>query len=102
MNTKLQICKQTRAATAKALYDSLKKLLGNKTPISEVLLRNTWLTNIRQNKNIFPDGWYMPPVHGMTVLFGTDDEASRINISSLRPEEFWPKKESLLNRDIPN
>jgi hypothetical protein len=98
MIDKLKICKQTRQIAADALYKTLQKVFKSKEPISEVSFRDMWLSEIRKNKNIFFDGWYTPPTHGMGVLFATDDNVERLNFKSIRPEEFWPRDDIYLDR----
>lgn len=95
---KLEICKQTRKIAADALYVVLKKLLASDKPVSEVLLRDAWLAEMRKNENIFPDGWYTPPPHGMAVLFATDRDVDRVNFVNLRFEESWARDDVFLDR----
>lgn len=96
---KLEICKQTRKFTARSLHTVLKKLLATNRPISEVMFRDAWLTELRKNKNIFSDGWYDPPPHGIIVLFATDKHVTRLNFLSVRPEEKWPRDDIFLNKE---
>lgn len=96
---KLEICKQTRKIAAEALYKTLKKLFRSKKPISEVMFRDAWLMEMRKNKNIFPDGWYDPPPHGMGVLFATGSDYKRIKFQSLRIKDYWPRKDVFLNKE---
>jgi hypothetical protein len=95
---KLKICKQTRKIAADALYKTLQKVIKSKKPISEVAFRDAWLLEVRKNKNIFLDGWYTPPLHGMGVLFATDENVERLNFKSIRPKEFWPRDDIFLDR----
>lgn len=95
---KLKICKIIRQFAAKSLAIALKKLLKQKKPISEIDLRDTWLLELRKNKNIFPDGWYIPPPHGITVLFATDNNFGRMRFKSLRKEESWPRNDIFLDK----
>lgn len=97
-DTKLEICKQTRKYTADTLYKVLKDLLSQNKPISEILLRDTWLAELRKNPNIFPDGWYIPPPHGIIVLFADDQNKERVSYKTARPAENWPKDDIFLNR----
>lgn len=98
LHDKLEICKQTRKIAADALYKVLKELLASNNPISEVTLRDAWLTEMHKNKNIFPEGWYMPPPYGMIVLFGTDNHVERVNYQSARPQEKWPRDDIFLDK----
>src|SRR5436309_1790576 len=95
---KLEVCKQTRKIAANSLYNALSSLLNAKQSISEVLLRDVWLTEMRKNKNIFQDGWYDPPPHGIIVLFGDDKNVERVNFKSVRPEKFWPRENIFLDK----
>lgn len=95
---KLKICKQTREITADALYNALKKLLESKKPISEAMLRDAWLFELRKHSELFPDGWYMPPPHGLGVLFGTKENVGRLYFKSLRREKNFPRKDVFLNK----
>jgi hypothetical protein len=94
---KLLICKKTREIAADTLKTSLEKLLSKNKPISEIGFASAWLLELRRHKEIFPDGWYIPPPSGIAVLFGRDDEFSRINFTSVRPENYWPRKDVLLD-----
>lgn len=95
---KLVICKRTRKFAADSLLITLKKLFTDNKPISETLLRDTWLAEFRKNPDIFPDGWYTPPPHGMIVLFADDEKIDRANYKSARPPEFWPQENIYLNK----
>lgn len=94
----LEICKKTRKIAAESLCKTLNKVLKQNTPVSEVDFRNLWLKELRKHQEIFPDGWYTPPPHGIGVLFGTEENVERINYKSLRPQENWPKKNILLDQ----
>jgi len=94
---KLKICKQTREIAADALYKTLQKVLKSKKPISEISFRDLWLSEMRKSASIFTDGWYMPPPHGIGVLFATDSNVERLNFKSIRPEEFWPRDDIFLD-----
>lgn len=95
---KLEICKQTRKFAADSLHKVLKKLLESNEPISEMMLRDAWLAEMRENKNIFPDGWYTPPPHGMIILFATDKDTERFNYKNARNEVTWPKNDIFLDK----
>jgi hypothetical protein len=94
---KLEICKSTRKIAADSLYTVLKKLLQSKNPISEVMLRDAWLEEMRKNNNIFPDGWYTPPPFGVSILFANDENVERVNYKNIRVEEKWPRDDIYLN-----
>jgi len=96
---KLDICKQTRKVASESLYKTLEILLNSKKPISESILRDRWLLEMRKYKSISQDGWYIPPPHGMGVLFATEDDIKRLNFTSIRPQEFWPRDDIYLDRE---
>lgn len=98
---KLEICKSTRQIAARTLHTVLGELLHSGQPISESRLRDKWLEELRKNPSIFPDGWYLPPPHGIGVLIGTTNQDSRQNYKSLRPEEMWPREDIVLNKEHP-
>lgn len=95
---KLSICKSTRQIASNALFNCLKQLLSSEKPISEIDLRNKWIEEMRKSSSIFSDGWYIPPPHGIGVLFGDDKNIERINTSSLRIPGSWPRDDIFLNR----
>lgn len=96
---KLEICKKTRKIAAESLYNVFSDLLLQKKPISEVRLRDKWLSELRKHREIFPDGWYTPPPHGISVLFATEDNLARTNFQSFRWNEFWPNKKIFLDKE---
>lgn len=99
IESKLEVCRLTRALTARAFHISLDELLQKSNPISEVNLRDNWWAEMKKSQNIFPNGWYMPPPNGIGVLFGTEDNYQRMNYQSLRPPESWPQNDIILNKE---
>lgn len=99
MKSKLNICKETRKIAADSLDIVLKKVLKENKKISEVEFRNRWLKELRRHKELFPDGWYIPPHHGIGILFSTEDDVKRVSYKSLRPVENWPKESVFLDRN---
>lgn len=98
-NNKLDICRSTRKTATDSLLKTLKKLLEINDPISEVILRDAWLEELRKHQTLFPDGWYLPPPHGIAVLFGTENNPDRLDFKSLRKEENWPKDTIIFNKE---
>ena len=96
---KLTACQKARAIAAQAFYTSFTDLLKSESLISEVALRDKWLAEMRKNPDIFPDGWYLPPPHGIGVLFGTEENYQRMDYQSLRPKDLWPRGDISLDRD---
>jgi hypothetical protein len=64
---------------------------------SELVLRDHWVSEIAQDPQLLPHGWYMPPPFGASVLIAQPDRFSRVNYSSLRRCEYWPRKDLLLS-----
>ena len=83
---------------SKTLEQSLRELLASPEPISEIMLRDLWLKKMREHTSLYPDGWYMPPPHGMFVQFATDKNPERVNKISNRPPEAWPRPDIFLDR----
>lgn len=95
---KFTVCKKTRKIAANSLYIVLKKVLSSNEPVSEAQFRDKWLQELRKHKDIFPEGWYTPPPHGIGVLFATDRNVERLKFKSLRFEEYWPQNNIYLNK----
>lgn len=96
---KLKIVAKTRAWAAQSFANVLNDLLQSGNQISEVVLRDCWLKKMRENPNIYPEGWYLPPPHGIGVLFGTETNYQRTNYQSLRPKNNWPKDNIFLDKN---
>lgn len=93
----LLVCKKIRQYNASCLLKVLKEVLEKGKTVSESEFRDKWLKELRKNQEIFPEGWYTPPPHGMAVLFGTGKNFSRTNFESIRGEKYWPKKDVYLD-----
>jgi hypothetical protein len=78
------INEDTRKLTLSTLLVSLTSLLKSQKSFSELQLRDNWLANLRKNTTIFPDGWYIPPPHGIGALIGDTSKQSRTNYDNLR------------------
>jgi hypothetical protein len=82
--TIISLKEQTREALARALR-------GIRKSYTEAELSEAWLRELRQNPDLYPDGWYDPPPHGVISLFGkATDNFERVRHSSFRPREMWP------------
>ena len=79
-----EICKTREKASEIAT-----KSLSNIDNISEVELCDRILANVLSHKELFPKGWYDPPVGGVSVLF---DKApfERLLYDSLRNPKYSP------------
>jgi len=98
---KIEICKRTREYAQKSLFEVIQKIINNNLTLSEEEVRDMWIFELRKNNDIFKDGWYSPPPNGIGILIGTDndEEDSRLNYKSLRPEEVWPRNDIKLNTE---
>ncbi len=96
---KINIFKKTRKIATESFYDALQNELNTNEQVSEAQLRNAWLDSMRESGQILEDGWYQPPPHGMAVLFAkdTDGVQSRLNFTSLRVQENWPRDDVFLD-----
>jgi len=79
---KLTSVRNLRTANQRAFQYALRYLLSESGK-SEVELRDLWLNNLRRY-DIFPDGWYIPPEHGIGVVFGSDNDLDGLNFHTLR------------------
>ena len=95
----LDACIQTRNICAQALLEALRELLGAREPISETAVAARLLSRLRQHGTLYPDGWYMPPPHGLFVQFGTDEVPGRVNQTTNRVAGAWPRPDSYLDRE---
>jgi len=97
---RLQTVKDTRKIAAETLNTILQDVIQNQTKISEVQFRDNWLAELRKHKTIFSDGWYLPPPHGIGVLFGNINSDSRHNYHTLRPKDMWPRDDIFLDLKV--
>lgn len=93
---KIAVCLQTRAIAAEALYSVLLNTKNKWNELTEASIRDLWMAEMRKNSAITPDGWYIPPPHGIGVILANDQERnySRFNYASLRNPESWPQDHS--------
>lgn len=89
---------ETCSIAAKTLEQALRDLLMSDMPVSEVMLCDLWLNKMREHTSVYPDGWYIPPPHGMFVQFATDKKPERVNKTNNRPPDAWPRSDIFLDR----
>jgi hypothetical protein len=77
----------TRHAAFEALSATLDDLIG-KPGITEKMFHSEWYRRLSDFPDVFADGWYAPPPHGMSVLTG-----KRTSFQSMRDPEFWPSSQ---------
>lgn len=94
---KLIICKKTRTTAADSLFLVLSSLLHKNNLLSEFDVAEAWHKELSKHSFLFPDGWYIPPPHGIGVLFATDENPQRTQFKSLRHLEYWPRKDIFLD-----
>jgi hypothetical protein len=75
----------------------LKTFLTASDHVSELEFSQAWLKRLREDESLFPEGWYQPPPSGAVVLFGQPPMFERLQFSSLRAQEYWPKSTYYLN-----
>ncbi len=95
---KIKSLKTTRQIAMKAFYEALNKVLSKNKPIAETDLKKTWLKELRKSGDIFNNGWYVPPPHGITIIFAQDNKPQRTQFRSLRFKENFPQKNIFLNK----
>lgn len=95
---KLEICKNTREIAANTLYTVLSTVLKSNKKISEAKFRDLWLKELQKHPAILSSGWYDPPPHGLIVLFGTDANPARLDFTSVRSQEWWPRDDVFLDK----
>lgn len=98
MNSLLAASIRTRRVAAEALEAIMRNVLESDEPVSEAMLCERWLKKLREHSELYPDGWYTPPPHGMFVQFGTDVDPSRLYRETNRPSEAWPRDDIFLDR----
>lgn len=72
----------------------LAELLPNMGNLSEMALVENWHQSLKSEPDLFADGWYMPPPHGIISIFGkSEDRYSRVSIPSFRTQMAWPQSD---------
>lgn len=66
---------------------------------SENDLKIAWQNNIRDHQGLAPDGWYVPPPGGISVLIGNPNSFERMRYKSLRHESIWPRHDNRFNQN---
>lgn len=97
VNYKFEACKKARKIATDALANTLKRALKSEK-ISEREFRNIWLKELRECSEIFSDGWYIPPPHGLIVLFATTRHPERVLYPNMRLEATWPRDDVYLDK----
>jgi hypothetical protein len=68
-----------------------KALNGGSSGLSERELCDRWLTGMRAEPTLLPEGWYTPPPDGLSALIGDPPEFGRMSYVSLRHPDIWPR-----------
>jgi hypothetical protein len=96
----VEVIASTRRTAVGSLVDSLTTAGIPDILLNEVEIRNLWRQSLQRCPEILPEGWYMPPPHGMFVLVANPaDGFARNNLPSLRPEPAWPSLTRRMSRD---
>lgn len=96
---RLDGCRRTRLIASQSCFITLQKILRIEKKVSEVQFRNRWLKEMYRYRDIIPEGWYDPPLFGIGILFAEKNHYERINYSSLRDKEYWPKADSFIKKE---
>ncbi len=92
MNGTLRRIEQLRIFTGECLAKAFAT--AKEQRLSEKALTDLGLSRIRQDINLYEDGWYVPPPHGIITIFGKKSNGyARVNQPSFRPESQWPKSD---------
>lgn len=94
---RIEAVRQTRKIASESLYSVLRSFVEGEVLISEAQLRDRWFTAMRRLPSAYSDGWYVPPPHGIGVLFGTENDYARMNYTSLRLQDNWPRDDIFLD-----
>jgi hypothetical protein len=86
----------TREVAAASLDDALATASPG---VSESELAHRWVERLRGRGSVLRDGWYLPPPHGVSVLFGDPPDYGRVRYASLRGEQCWPREDIALRND---
>jgi hypothetical protein len=89
--------REMRRSAARALATVLAELKD--THPSEVALRDAWHERLVENPVTCPEGWYIPPPHGIVLAVGNPPLFNRVNTPTFRPEPTWPSPHHRLNRE---
>lgn len=90
MNEVLRRIEELRVYAGQCLAQSFE--IARRENLSEKALTDLSLAYLRRNKDLFEDGWYAPPPHGIITVFGKkDDNFKKVSQPSFRPESEWPQ-----------
>lgn len=92
-------CRYTRNAAVQSCFHTLQKVLHIKGKVSELRFKNIWFKKLSRIKNIVSNGWYDPPPDGIGVLFGGENDFVRVNYSTLREKDYWPKADIYFSKE---
>lgn len=88
---RIQEIGRTRLAAASALSKSLE---GTGVGLSESTIHERWRTALAAEPALMPQGWFLPPPAGASVLIGVPPYYTRTNFTSLRDRSLWPDQQS--------
>ena len=84
---------ETIIETRKTASEIVLKCLKDINNVSELELRDRLLDETRKHTELFPQGWYDPPLFGISVLFA-QKPFKRLEFNSMRNSEYFPKIDS--------
>lgn len=66
---------------------------------SEKTMHDALAQRVSKNPGLHPSGWYDPPADGVSVLFGSSTDPSRLHFDSIRKEKFAASDKRKINDD---
>lgn len=97
---RLEACRKIRTLAAVTCLYAFQHTDNLNHKVSEEYFANFWNKELERSfLKGYVDSWYDPPPGGMAVLFAQEDDFTRYNYESLRPNLFWPKMKSYFQKD---
>ncbi len=91
----INVCEKTREWLSKRISN----LLNKEKDISEKQFATVLTTEIKNNPDLQPEGWYAPPPAGIAALFSSLGNFDRLGFDTLRKEQYWPQEQYRLLKD---
>jgi hypothetical protein len=93
---RIQAVGRTRLTAAAALSKSLE---GIGAELSESTIHERWRRALAADSALMPQGWYLPPPAGISVLIGDPPHYTRTSFASLRDRSRWPDQQAGLREE---
>lgn len=96
---RLEVCRKIRTLASVTCLYSLQHVFKLSHKVSEEFFANFWNKELERSfLKGYVDSWYDPPPGGMAVLFAPENDLTRFNYESLRPNLYWPKMKSYFQK----